>query len=1766
MKKMLSVFLAGLIMVMQVVPAFSYDRTESIKSTEATYDRCDDFYAQSYNNYVVENGFVFDLDTQTIVQFNASQYIESLIESTLDGSLEEENIGQEMSNMYVVVIPETIAGKTVRFIGNYSFANISIKQVFIPSCVEKIGDRAFENSGLQSVCLSEGLLEIGRNAFKGSATGTTIVVPSTVKYVDFHSNHHSTAYSFVFKSEDTKYNEFGYEDDEYAEPITKSDIVIDENATIPTLFEDTTSKSLDTYLWCHHTEANGFTYAYPISVRMACGLCGENFSSIKNNKCPYCQETILEEDGTWLTDISDEDYYALYKETHEGMELREYLIHKLVEANLIVDENTALVTDDEINTYLEENLVSYHFSWEDGKLTSSYYKWITGYDASLDESPEEITITEIDARITDVAILDNLEQLEVLNFNILSLIDWADYNSIYSYSWDGFLSLKQEFQSETEIVKAAILYAGVLSLANLGNLRLFSDCNKLKQVNITCEKDVSSLTEEELTLIKALITDYLSLAFKYCFKFDTNSVDYTFPSFIDVEIIDGAVYYNNRSVLLALLEDKETYEMPSSVTDVSTFALSNLKIDNVIWSENCSYIPFGCFAKSTIKSINFNGVKTIEDFAFYKTNISSIELPASVTTLGSCVFSGATITEFELPETVTSVGSALFANCLELKSITLNCNLSKVTLNNYPFFMSQTNKLGETTTTYSMMSYSYYAECGGPYDNTIFGFVPNLETLNIGSKVNDIYVVGYFPALIKITVDENNPSFYAKDNFLMRYDDEVAVLAPQGANFCDIPKDIPLEHFMAEYYKPINSAIASTSHFMLHNLDINHLYATGFELFLPMYSGESYMAMLLSVPNYLHSDTTEFKGWNNNSNYPIPETLAIVHEKKQVSVNTEDGAEIDIELRNVTDKVYKIPCWYELTEDDLQISEDENAVWYLGAEEFVSLDVSFLNSNSYYFSPTRNFADDYSYYGGLSITNYTESDSTLKAVRFVGDIDLLQKIGGWHTQLQNLREYFALTNVYNFELSPNTVKSVFPDNEEMHNIIDKYTWDDGYVHFTDGLRFPVLQTDDPSKDGVVSNFISEFLVPWFNAVADYDLDSTEDANTLLQMTDYSLVKVANMNGVEYSNVGMSFIDDMYFDIAVNTEYEIAKANLPHILSANNITSLAEFKQYYIDNYITFDEETQTLINISSVTGMTPSNLIIPARINGVDVKNVSVIIPMFAILMGSEVEGMYIPSTLEYFGCKTDNIDQLSADLYLKSMMIGYGFSTLDELDLYMFKDSGMEASALAFNINDDADLKNGLGILCSPEDIVISSANKHFVKRTNAVGNIEIVSADGKTCYAVDKGNNYAVYLSGLSTTYAPYSLGYYDNYDSLGIKSELQSCSVSVVMGVDGLVCNNCGAIGSKYKERTACPVCSSKNISTIQMDMQTMEYNYGATWQQSIFDGSAETKKISNVVAYNENSSFLTHCADEHDGKACCSYVDPSTLTGYILDCYNNTVEAYNQVPSTDETTDNTQSDNIYALTTNTDDVVAYSNEDIFQTQFFVIENQPEQYLDAGVIVVEPFQESKTVTLALKKGTVNVQVYDVENEDYFNGSASFNVYDITNDDFVKQINLSNGVATIELPIGSYYVVPNEIEDYQFDVPRLEVSLEEDGDFKELCFNISYYINYTVAIPEYIYPTQSGEDIQEYEISAVDVSLPSVKTLNLTANYSGELTNQDGIKLDYNLVQKGKDVKTGDTVLTVRKSDGSTKTASINAVINEKVTCAGVYTDTVTFTAFVN
>jgi len=63
-------------------------------------------------------------------------------------------------------------------------------------------------------------------------------------------------------------------------------------------------------------------------------------------------------------------------------------------------------------------------------------------------------------------------------------------------------------------------------------------------------------------------------------------------------------------------------------------------------------------------------ITTIGDYAFFACDIISIELPASVTTIGEDAFGGCMISSIELPASVTSIGNWAFEWCESLTTVT----------------------------------------------------------------------------------------------------------------------------------------------------------------------------------------------------------------------------------------------------------------------------------------------------------------------------------------------------------------------------------------------------------------------------------------------------------------------------------------------------------------------------------------------------------------------------------------------------------------------------------------------------------------------------------------------------------------------------------------------------------------------------------------------------------------------------------------------------------------------------------------------------------------------------------------------------------------------------------------------------------------------------------------------------------------------------------------------------------------------------------------
>ena len=72
------------------------------------------------------------------------------------------------------------------------------------------------------------------------------------------------------------------------------------------------------------------------------------------------------------------------------------------------------------------------------------------------------------------------------------------------------------------------------------------------------------------------------------------------------------------------------------------------------------------------------GVKTINTYAFFKKNISSVTFPNTLETIGYGAFLGTSLTSVTIPNSVETIGSSAFSGCAGLKSVILSNKLEQL--------------------------------------------------------------------------------------------------------------------------------------------------------------------------------------------------------------------------------------------------------------------------------------------------------------------------------------------------------------------------------------------------------------------------------------------------------------------------------------------------------------------------------------------------------------------------------------------------------------------------------------------------------------------------------------------------------------------------------------------------------------------------------------------------------------------------------------------------------------------------------------------------------------------------------------------------------------------------------------------------------------------------------------------------------------------------------------------------------------------------------
>jgi hypothetical protein len=267
----------------------------------------------------------------------------------------------------------------------------------------------------------------------------------------------------------------------------------------------------------------------------------------------------------------------------------------------------------------------------------------------------------------------------------------------------------------------------------------------------------------------------------------------TIPDTIDgypVTAIEAYAFWDQNQPALT------SVTIPNSVTSIGDVAFGDcLSLTNIaVNAGNASYVSAGgvLFDKAMTTLIQYptslaggssyaipNGVTSIDDYAFFNCNLTSVTIPDSVTSIGQDVFGSCySLTSVSIPDSVTSIGDYAFAGCNYLTNITVDASnpdysslggvlfdKAQVTLLQYPGGLGGNYTISNTVTS---IGDGAFDDCESLTNITIpasvtniandaFTFCANLTSVTIGNGVTSIGygAFSYCSSLTSVTIPDS---------------------------------------------------------------------------------------------------------------------------------------------------------------------------------------------------------------------------------------------------------------------------------------------------------------------------------------------------------------------------------------------------------------------------------------------------------------------------------------------------------------------------------------------------------------------------------------------------------------------------------------------------------------------------------------------------------------------------------------------------------------------------------------------------------------------------------------------------------------------------------------------------------------------------------------------------------------------------------------------------------------------------------------------------
>ena len=595
-------------------------------------------------------------------------YVESTHTLTINGTGDMEDYDDSYAPWSSICeeITTVVIGAGVTSIGNYAFSGCSgLTSVTIPASVTSIGNYAFSGcSGLTSVTIPASVTSIGECAFGGSGL-TSVTIPASVTSIGesaffFCSNLATVA---VYAPSCT----LGYDAFAYCDNLTNIYVFSD---------------LVDDYKAAWSAYANKITGMTPV----ASGTCGKE----------------TPEDVTWRLE-GEAGHYGLF--ISGTGEMADYVYSSQPWTQYANGIKTVVIGNG------VTSIGGYAFSYCSGLTSIEIPSNVTSIGTRAFFGCSGLTSIEIPANVTSigqsafnrcsgltsVTIPASVTSIGDYVFNEcsnLATITVETSNTVYN-SRNGCNAIIETSSNKliagcknttipasvTSIGKDAFYGCSGLtsieipaSVTSIGE-SAFSGCSGLATVTVyapSCTLGFNAFSAcgnlKNIYVFSDLVDDYKAAWSAYESKIKGMVGGYCGTTDHKEDVVWR---YDNGTLTIS-----GTGEMTSSAPNEQPWSNYANDIETIVIGNGVTRIGMSAFFGYTaLTSVTFGSgsqLKSIDDYAFYDcSGLTSIEFPASVTSIGPSAFEGCSaLTSIEIPANVTSIGAGAFYNCTGLSSVT----------------------------------------------------------------------------------------------------------------------------------------------------------------------------------------------------------------------------------------------------------------------------------------------------------------------------------------------------------------------------------------------------------------------------------------------------------------------------------------------------------------------------------------------------------------------------------------------------------------------------------------------------------------------------------------------------------------------------------------------------------------------------------------------------------------------------------------------------------------------------------------------------------------------------------------------------------------------------------------------------------------------------------------------------------------------------------------------------------------------------------------